>query len=47
MVNATRPAVDPQVLDELERDDVAVEVGIADGRQGLEDGCLGGLQWSS
>ena len=37
-------AVDPQVLDELERDDVAVEIGVPNGLQGLEDGCLCGLR---
>ena len=38
------PALDPQILDELERHDVAVEIGIPNGRQGLENGCLGGLR---
>jgi hypothetical protein len=34
----------PKILDELQRDDIAVEIGIPNGRQGLEDGCLRGLR---
>ena len=40
-------AVDPQVLDELERDDVAVEIGVPNGRQGLEDGVPLWAAWGS
>ena len=36
-----RAAVDAQVLDELERDDVAIEVGIAHGLERIEDGGFG------
>ena len=32
------PAVDAEILDELQRDDVAVEIGIADGAERVEDG---------
>jgi hypothetical protein len=37
MEKATRPLLDPKVLDELERHDVAIEVGIANGTERVED----------
>jgi hypothetical protein len=35
------PGVDLQVLDELQADNIAIEVGVADGAQDFEDAGLG------
>ena len=41
IVNVTRPPSIGEILDELERDDVALERGIAHAAEGVDDGSFG------